>query len=127
MKYSQYLDDGLKGWPESLRISDGYTMDDDGGYFPTLNINWHDVEDREQRKGELEGLMSWAIFSGYHKAARIAIREHRDIVKKEDLNLRYIHRQFNESFHSPEGEWGEYHRKWDDDYTDRKAEQIGAR
>ena len=123
MKYSQYLSDGLKEWPKSLCVSDGYIMDDNGGYFPSLNTIWHDVEDREERKGELEGLMSWAIFSGYHKAARIAIQEHRDIVRQEEVDLHCIHSAFNESFHSPEGDWKKYHAGWNDDYTERSAEQ----
>ena len=122
MRYSDYIASGLKRWPETVDISDGRLIEDDGGHFPTLSTIWNAIEAQETSETEVHGLLAWAIFSGFHRAAGLALKQGVSSVRKDALDLDYIHDTFNESFYSEDGDWGEYHSSWDDDYRKTDAE-----
>ena len=110
------LQEGLKMWPDSIEISDGEILEDDGGYFPSLSEIWNRIEGEEEKKDSLHDLFSWCIFGGFHHLARKEKEKDKSEAHKADLNLEVIYHQFSESFYKKENGWREDYPDFIDDY-----------
>lgn len=115
MKFSEYLESNLRLWPETIDISDGELLPGDGGLFPNLSSIWEGVERKTEAEGEIESLMTWAVFCGLHERA-IELRKKKVLVlDKRTIDLAVVREMFNESFYLPENEYQTFHEHWIDD------------
>ncbi|MDQ8209664.1 hypothetical protein QEH52_19250 [Coraliomargarita sp. SDUM461003] len=123
MKYTEMLQSSLSRWPDRIDISNGYVLEDGGGFFPVLSEIWDRVEREEEKRSSLHGLFSWSIFSGFHHLARKEKVKNKTEALKADLSPEVIYHQFSESFYEKENGWMKDYPDFIDDY--QKTEQVG--
>lgn len=105
MKFSRIYRETKLLWPSSVFIEDGELREGGGGYFPTLNEIWTDVECASENWSEWHQLMVWCIFCGYHKLACEGLVNLVNEVTFNNIDRRYVESRFTESLFSPDTEY----------------------
>lgn len=116
MMFTEALKKSIENWPDSIDISDGENVCHGGGLFQGLSRIWDRIEKAAEEEGDIEGLMTWAIFSAFHKASVELFKNGVTKVSKSDLDLNYLHAKFNESFYAEESGYEKYSNDWNDDF-----------
>ena len=98
MKFSRLFKESRLFWPSEIIISDGELRKGGGGFFPTLNRVWDEVEEVQSKINEWHNIMSWAMFCGFHKAACQRLQDG-DLspVKYSEIDRRYIESKMSEN------------------------------
>lgn len=100
MKFDKLYNDALKMWPEKIDISDG-KIQEEGILFKKLSDIWNNIEIRTKEQSEWHDLITWVIFSNFHRIAKNRFLKQDYSIKKTDLSFDHIKADFIQNLKEP--------------------------
>lgn len=85
MNFDKLYNEALEMWPDNIDISDGQA-NEQGILFKNLSDIWHNIEAIAKERGEWYDLMTWIIFSNFHRAAKNSFLKGDYSINKENIS-----------------------------------------